>query len=426
MTASRKLFQAFLRYRSVSTDSRNILPDSIFFAIKGENFNGNLFAADALQKGAAIVVVDQPLDQIPEDRKIEVPDVLKALQQLATEYRKQLKTTIVGLTGSNGKTTCKELFREVLSQSYRTVATSGNLNNHIGVPLTILSIPENAQFAVVEMGANHQREIAMLSEICRPDIGYITNFGKAHLEGFGGVDGVIKGKSELYDFLRSNHKKALVNCADSKQLEKSEGVERITFGNCAGADVVIRNLNLEIAGAEIDGTVIHSQLTGDFHFINIAAAVALGRYFNVPLELIQKAIEAYSPRMNRSEWRRTGSNEVLMDAYNANPDSMQASIQAFARLNKENKWCVLGDMFELGDYAEEEHQYILNLLQSLDLKNVVLVGPYFYAQNNNNLYSAFQTTEEALSYFNNQKLKNATVLLKGSRGMKLEKLIEVL
>jgi UDP-N-acetylmuramoyl-tripeptide--D-alanyl-D-alanine ligase len=420
------LLQTFLKQGVISTDTRVIKPNSIFFALKGENFNGNTFAKQALEAGASHVVVDEDIADLPADKLFRVENVLIALQDLARAYRKTFTGTVIGLTGSNGKTTCKELFRDVLQTTYSTHATSGNLNNHIGVPLTILATPADTEMVIVEMGANHQKEIELLSSICMPDIGYITNFGKAHLEGFGGVEGVIKGKSELYDNIRGRGKKVIVNCADAKQLEKSTGIDRITFGDCANAAIKINDLKREMAAAAFNGLEIQSQLTGDFHFINIAAAIALGHYLKVDDEKIKSAIENYQPQMNRSEWRKTDRNEILLDAYNANPDSMHAVIKTFAQLQKPTKWFVMGDMFELGEYAQREHQDIINTLEKCDAKHVVLVGKNFMDTTSPSGYHKFGSTQEAMDFLENQQLAECTVLLKGSRGMKLETLLAVL
>ncbi len=420
------LYEAFLQTKAVSTDTRNIAKGSIFFALKGENFNGNSFALSALEAGASFVVIDEAQQGLPTSQTFLGADVHTALQDLARTYRLTFTGTVIGLTGSNGKTTCKELIRDVLATTFNTKATVGNLNNHIGVPLTLLSVPVNTAMVVVEMGANHQKEIELLSGICLPDIGYITNFGKAHLEGFGGIDGVIKGKSELYTNLRERGKKAIVNCADKKQLEQSERLSRIIFGDCLNADIKITDLKGEMAAAAFDGHEIHAQLTGDFHFTNIAAAIALGHLLGVKTADIKLAIENYRPQMNRSEWRKTDKNEVLLDAYNANPDSMQASIQTFNRLQKPNKWYVLGDMFELGGYTAIEHQSIVTMLEDLGALNVLLVGPAFLKTTGPKHYNYHEKTAQALAFLADQNLRGCTILLKGSRGMKLETLLEVL
>lgn len=421
-----KLLDIFLASKKVSTDSRSDLTNSIFFALKGEKFNGNTFAAEALAKGASYVVIDEAQPNLPQDQFILVDDVLTTLQDLARAYRETFTGKVIGLTGSNGKTTCKELFRDVLATTYTTAATKGNLNNHIGVPLTLLQTPADAEMVIIEMGANHQKEIELLSSICKPDVGFITNYGKAHLEGFGGVEGVIKGKSELFENLRANQKVALVNCSDKKQLEKSFGITRVTFGHCAEADIYIEDLKNEMAAAKYQDEVIESQLTGAFHFNNIAAAIALGAYFNVSPSAIKKAISAYTPSMNRSQWHSTLKNEVLLDAYNANPDSMQASVLAFSKLNKPNKWFILGDMFELGEYTYEEHQRIVNMLDNAAATHVVLIGEAFGQTTQPAHFMHVKTTDLALAYLKSEHLSNCTILLKGSRGMRLEQLLEVL
>lgn len=426
MNTTERIFQAFKECGKIATDTRKITPGSIFFALKGENFNGNTFAAQALQAGAACVVVDDQNLNLPIEKTFLVDNVLSALHDVARMHRNSFTGMVIGLTGSNGKTTCKELFRDVLATTFNTQATIGNLNNHVGVPLTLLSIPSDTEMVVVEMGANHQKEIELLSSICLPDIGYITNFGKAHLEGFGGVEGVIKGKSELYQNLRERGKKALVNCADKKQLEKSEGITRITFGEYLDATIQVKNLNREMAAAQFENVNIQSQLTGEFHFTNIAAAIALGHVMGVKTADIKRAIESYTPQMNRTEWRKTERNEVLMDAYNANPDSMQASIRTFGKLQKPNKWFVVGDMFELGEATATEHQAIVSQLEQLGAQHVILVGAAFVATHAPKTFLTFKSTPEALEYLRQEQITQSTILLKGSRSMKLETLLEVL
>ena len=422
MSAREQLLKAFLKFKSVNTDTRSIKKDQIFFALKGDNFNGNKYALHALEAGASLVVVDELTENLSEGKFLMVENVLQALQDLAKDYRKYLRGTVIGLTGSNGKTTCKELFRDVLKTTYTTHATSGNLNNHIGVPLTLLSTPADTEMVIIEMGANHQKEIELLCKIAQPDLGYITNFGKAHLEGFGGIEGVIKGKSELYDYLRTHKKEALI-CADDKlQVEKSDGIKRFLFGKTG--DFVIKDLQTDFASAEINRTIIHSNLTGSFHFTNIAAAIALGLHFNVDLENIKHAIETYKPQMNRSEWRKTDANEILLDAYNANPDSMNAAIKTFASLNKPNKWFILGDMFELGKFGAEEHQKTADYLEECQVENAILIGSNFNRTEHS--YSSFNSTAEAREFIRDQNIVNGTILLKGSRGMKLETLLDIL
>ena len=327
-------FEAFLQCKAVSTDTRNIVPSSVFFALKGARFNGNEFALQALAEGASYAVVDEPVGE--DHRLLQVDDVLTALQDCAMQYRRHLSIPIIGLTGSNGKTTNKELFHAVLSTQFNVHATKGNFNNHIGVPLTLLSIPEATELAVIEMGANHQGEIALLASVCEPDLGYITNYGKAHMEGFGGVEGIIKGKSELYDFIRSNkNASVLLNVDDPIQIEKSQGCATITFGQHSGQYQWLPKAEGEFAGLcfehEHHVYKIKSQLSGSFNETNIAAAVALGLHYGITAANIVKAIESYVPSMNRVEWRDTAHNKVLLDAYNANPTSMSLSVESFAK-----------------------------------------------------------------------------------------------
>lgn len=423
------VFETFLKCGSVSTDTRTIAPGALFFALKGGSFNGNVFAKQALDLGAAFAVVDEVYE--PDERFIVVPDALRALQECATAYREYLDIPIIALTGSNGKTTNKELFHAVLAMKYRVHATAGNFNNHIGVPLTLLAIPAAAEMAVVEMGANHQGEIAHLSEICRPNLGYITNFGKAHLEGFGGVEGVIKGKSELYNYLKSQPTAAfLVNADDPIQVEKTDGVkELIAFGK-EGAEYQWESLNdgpmaaIKFKAPGQPELEIHSQLSGKFHEINIAAAATLGTYWEVDGADIKHAIEHYRPNMNRSEWRNTGRNEVLLDAYNANPTSMALSIENFITWHP-NGLLVLGDMFELGTESRKEHQAIVDLIDNQFSGDVILVGKHFSEVAGS--YLCFADAQELLNYWNEKGApKGAHILLKGSRGIALEQLLSAL
>ncbi len=419
------LYQAYLKSKGVNTDTRSVNEGEIYFALKGPSFNGNLFAQMALDKGAMAVVIDEEVEVDSSAMVFQVEDVLSTLQDLARHHRKQLKFPFIGLTGSNGKTTAKELFRSVLSQKFKVHATHGNLNNHIGVPLTILSIPKDTEIAVVEMGANHQKEIELLSSISIPDIGYITNFGKAHLEGFGGVEGVIKGKSELYTQVRSTKSIALVNYNDHKQMEKSEGIDRITYGaNQATYPMNFLDDN-EPATVVYNNQRFESQLTGSFHTANIGAAISLGLHFGLNAEQIQTGISAYKPQNNRSEWREKGSNKIMLDAYNANPNSMEASILSFMKSTSAPRFLILGDMFELGDTSPEEHQKIVDLCTDLEA-NIILVGEHFNQTSDSNNFKRFTKTEECAANLREHPIKNASILLKGSRGMRLETLLEFL
>ena len=343
-----QLHSLFLECGSVSTDTRKIKNNDMFFALKGENFNGNTYAKKALEAGARYSIIDE-VEYKTSDKTILVDNVLETLQALATFHRLYLKIPILALTGSNGKTTTKELINSVLTQNFKTTATVGNLNNHIGVPLTLLSMNQNTEIGIVEMGANHQKEIEFLCNIAKPDFGYITNFGKAHLEGFGSVEGVIKGKSEMYDFLIANNKTIFVNSNDSIQVDKTESATRFTFGN-NNSDANIRFKDAQpFVISLFKAEEIKSQLIGDYNFNNIAAAIAIGQYFKVAITDIKKAIEGYTPTNNRSQIIEKDSNKIILDAYNANPTSMHAALLNFEK-QKGNKIAVLGDMFELNKF----------------------------------------------------------------------------
>ncbi|MCH1400891.1 MAG: UDP-N-acetylmuramoyl-tripeptide--D-alanyl-D-alanine ligase [Schleiferiaceae bacterium] len=421
-------FEAYLQCKAVSTDTRNIVPGSVFFALKGARFNGNEFALQALAEGASYAVVDEPVGE--DHRLLQVDDVLTTLQDCAKQYRRHLGIPIIGLTGSNGKTTNKELFHAVLSTHFNVHATKGNFNNHIGVPLTLLSIPEATELAVIEMGANHQGEIALLASICEPDLGYITNYGKAHMEGFGGVEGIIKGKSELYDFIRShNNAYVLLNTDDPIQIEKSQGCATITFGQHSGQYQWLPKAEGEFAGLcfEHEHHVhnVKSQLSGSFNETNIAAAVALGLHYGITAANIVKAIKSYVPSMNRVEWRETAHNKVLLDAYNANPTSMSLSVESFAKWHP-NGYLILGDMFELGTAADEEHEAMVQLVcESGMSERCILVGDFFGRTSWEGAH--FGTAAELAKYWNEKGApKDAHILLKGSRGIALEQLLPLL
>lgn len=421
------IHQYFLESSGVSTDSRNVPVKSIFFALKGDNFNGNMFAQEALDKGAFKVVIDEKKFHKDTGETILVENVLVTLQQLAYFHRNYLGLHIISLTGSNGKTTSKELISAVLSQKFKTVATKGNLNNHIGVPLTLLSMDSETEIGIVEMGANHLGEIKMLSEIAKPDFGYITNFGKAHLEGFGSLEGVIQGKTELYQFLKDHNKKIFVNANDSKQLENSKGISRITFGD-SNADYVIKLLDsTNHLLVEYNGTEIQSNLVGVYNFANVSAAIAIGAYLNVSVNDIKQGIENYVPSNNRSQLMQRGSNTILLDAYNANPTSMMAALENFKQTKGDNKVIFLGDMFELGTDSEAEHQNIVNFLTENNFGKVFLTGSNFYkAKNSASHIKQFKTFDDLKEMIKTQELENATVLIKASRGMALERILDLL
>ncbi|PRX53633.1 UDP-N-acetylmuramoyl-tripeptide--D-alanyl-D-alanine ligase [Flagellimonas meridianipacifica] len=420
-----ELYQIFLEHPEVSTDTRKINPNCLFFALKGPNFNGNEFANQALEKGAAYAVIDEAKFKV-SDKYILVDSVLETLQKLATYHRNQCSAKIISLTGSNGKTTTKELIFSVLSKKYNSIATQGNLNNHIGVPLTLLSIKSDTEMAVVEMGANHQKEIAFLSSIAQPDFGYITNFGKAHLEGFGGVEGVIKGKSELYDFLIAHDKYVFMNADDPIQLEKlGTYVKKIGY---SASNPQYYSIQLKESSPfvilEVEKTRISTQLTGAYNFTNCCAAIVMGKYFNVPLEDIKSALEGYSPENNRSQIIEKGRIKIILDAYNANPTSMEMAIRNFDNMKTPDSYLILGDMFELGDVSAEEHQSIADLTKTLGFTNVLLVGNHFYGVQTP--FLKFQTFEEIKNYLESHPVEKGNMLIKGSRGMALERILDYL
>lgn len=398
----------------------------MFFAIKGENFDANTFAAQALELGALFVVIDNEAYAI-DDRTILVENSLEMLQELAKFHRAYLKLPIIALTGSNGKTTTKELINVVLSEKYKTRATVGNLNNHIGVPLTLLSFTKETEIGIVEMGANHKKEIEFLCEIAQPDFGYITNFGKAHLEGFGGVEGVIIGKSEMYQYLSKKDKVAFVNLEDPIQIEKSTGIESFTFGiGKADANLRINTIQANpFVVIAYDNFSVESHLIGLYNANNINAAVAIGTYFKVEEVAIKRAIENYIPENNRSQLLKKGSNQIILDAYNANPSSMAVAIANFLQLESLNKVMILGDMFELGNESQQEHKLIVDSLLDQDKSVCYLIGKSFYehktGKDNLHFYETFDAFAEFLK---TTHFAENTILIKGSRGMALERTLE--
>lgn len=418
----------FLECSTVSTDTRKIEKNCLFVALKGENFDANAFAKEALEKGAKYVIIDNPSYYI-DQKTILVNNSLEALQELAKFHRKYIGLPIIALTGSNGKTTTKELIHAVLAKKYNTIATIGNLNNHIGVPLTLLRFTKDTEIGIVEMGANHQKEIEFLCDIAQPDYGYITNFGKAHLEGFGGVEGVIKGKSEMYSYLEENNKLAFVNLDDSIQNEKTKTLKRYSFS------IYENNPNLRISSIEAnpmvqikyENYVINSHLIGIYNANNINAAITIGNYFEVPDELIKEAIENYIPENNRSQMIHKNNNEIILDAYNANPSSMSAAIANFIQLEKPNKIAILGDMFELGKESLAEHKKIIQLLENETEITSYFIGKDFFANKTNNTHTLFFEDFSSFSkYLIEKRPTNNLILIKGSRGMALEKTLEII
>jgi UDP-N-acetylmuramoyl-tripeptide--D-alanyl-D-alanine ligase len=421
-----EIHNLFLKCQSLSIDTRKIEKGSMFFAIKGENFDANTFAKEALDLGALYVVIDNESYFI-DDRTILVNNSLETLQELSKFHRNYLKLPIVALTGSNGKTTTKELINVVLSKKFKTKATIGNLNNHIGVPLTLLSFTKETEIGIVEMGANHKKEIEFLCEIAQPDYGYITNFGKAHLEGFGGVQGVIEGKSEMYQYLLKNNKTVFVNLEDPIQIEKSTGIKNFTFGvNKESADLKIKNIQANpFVVIEYEDFKVESHLIGLYNANNINAAVSIGKYFNVEDALIKEAIENYIPANNRSQLLKKGSNEIILDAYNANPSSMAVAITNFLQLENQNKIMILGDMFELGNESHEEHKAIVDSLSNQNKSKCYLIGKSFYENKISNANIQFYETFDAFAaYLKTIEFKDNTILIKGSRGMALERTLD--
>lgn len=428
-----ELYNLFRQYPSVQTDTRKLKAGDIFFALKGDNFNGNTFAKKAIEAGAAYAVIDEAAYEI-SGKTIWVDDVLTALQQLAKHHRQQFNTLPTGrqvpflaITGSNGKTTTKELVHAVLASTFKTYTTEGNLNNHIGVPLTILKIKADAELAVIEMGANHQKEIASYCEYALPTHGLITNCGKAHLEGFGGVEGVRKGKGELFDYLRSNNGTAFAMWDYDYLHEMSKGISTIIKYGTGNADVegvAIKSepfLQVKInKGANID--IIKTQLVGDYNLPNVLAAVAAGKHFGIPDSKIKDAIEAYAPSNSRSQMLEKGTNKIILDAYNANPSSMKLAIENFAKINADKKVLLLGAMAELGDESMAEHEAIATLLQQYKWHNVVLVGGDFLKINHP--FLSFTNAAEAKIWLQQQQLNNSHLLIKGSRSMKMETVLE--
>lgn len=423
----KNLYLKFLECTSISTDTRKIEENSMFFALKGDNFDANTFAKEALEKGAKYVVIDNPKYHI-EGKTIIVGNTLITLQELANHHRRVLKTPIIALTGSNGKTTTKELINVVLSTKFKTIATIGNLNNHIGVPLTLLRFNEETEIGIVEMGANHQKEIEFLCQIAEPNFGYITNFGKAHLEGFGGVEGIIKGKSELYNYLKQNNQLVFVNLDDTLQKEKTETTKRFTFSyENSNSNVKIKSIEANpMVKVEFNDTKINSQLIGAYNANNINAAIAFGKYFNIEDISIKKAIENYTPTNNRSQLIEKNGNKIILDAYNANPSSMTAAIANFTQIEKTSKVAILGDMFELGTESLSEHKNVVNLLKNEDTITSHFVGKDFYSTKENSTHLHFHKDFEELSkYLKENKLTESFILIKGSRGMALERILEI-
>ena len=433
MLALKKLYSFYLNSSEVTTDSRSILPGSIFFALKGEKFNANLFVAEAFEKGAKYVVVDEIANNDWQEKfganLILVDDVLKTLQQLAGFHRSKLKCLVLAITGSNGKTTSKELIAALLSKKFRTYATKRNLNNHIGIPLTLLSFKQDAEFSIIEMGANHQGEIASYCEYTLPDYGLITNVGFAHLEGFGGFEGVVKGKTELYRYIVSKGGKIFLNTDNERLIESWQKVEgsttnSITYGKSSqslGHGKI--GTSKEFISVIINGEPIQTNLVGEYNFENVLSAVCIGKYFGVEQKDIKSAIENYFPSNNRSQKILYGTNTIILDAYNANPSSMEEALKNFEKLEAENKVVILGEMMELGKYAKQEHEKIVAQVEKMKLAKRVFIGHGFSFLKDNSDLLYFENAEGVKEWFNQQQFNNFCILIKGSRKNELEKIL---
>lgn len=428
-----KLYPGYLKSRHVTIDSREVRPGSIFFGIKGDHADGNDFAAHALNQGAAWVVYDKPELAVQSEKLILTHDSLAALQGLASYHRKHINIPVIAITGSNGKTTTKELITAVLSQAMVVGSTKGNLNNHLGVPLTLLNQGKNMECLIVEMGANHPEEIACLCHIAKPTHGLITNIGRAHLEGFGGLEGVIRAKRELYQYLSENQGIAFVNADDELLMDLSMSQTRMLYGNHKDSLVSITSLEkgyflgMEYKLSGQDETHhIQTKLSGDYNAQNILAALCLGKYFGVPCQNMAMAISSYDPVNNRSQVVRTQTNTLISDLYNANPSSMEAAIKHFSQLDATNKMLILGDMLELGVESEREHKEIIQLLSKLGLEKVLLVGPAFSKAAQDTGIKTFISSDVCRKWLDDDKIRDHLILIKGSRGIRMEEVIPAL
>lgn len=423
MTTIASIYEKFKSCKGFTTDTRKIENGQLFFCLKGANFNGNKFAADALKKGAQYVVIDEK-EYLSDERMILVDDVLKCMQDLANYHRKKFDIPVLGITGTNGKTTTKELVHAVMSRKYKTHATAGNFNNHIGVPMTLLSMPEDTEFAIIEMGANHLGEIAELCEIAEPNYGLITSIGKAHLEGFGDLQGVINTKNELFQSVIKTEGKLFVNADNDLLMELSSKAKRMTYGQSTAADVSARLLVEEaFVGANWEGVEIVSQLVGSYNFDNMMAAICLGEAFDIPKDEIINALREYTPQNQRSQLMTTAKNKIVVDAYNANPTSMAAALDSFKLAEADEKLLILGDMLELGKESQIEHMGIVQKLKEMGFKDVILVGPEFVNVAEGSGFNSFNDNQQALEYLKSNPVKGKLVLLKGSRGIALEVLL---
>lgn len=420
------LYKLFLKSTGVCTDTRDIKKNSIFFALKGGNFNGNLYAEEALEKGALFAVVDEEVSE--NEDVFKVKDVLKSLQELAHYHRKNFKCPVIGITGTNGKTTTKELLFEVLNSHFETYATRGNLNNHIGVPLTLLSIPVNAEMVIIEMGANKPGDIKELSEIASPDYGLITNVGKAHLEGFGSFEGVKRTKGELYQNIADSNGRVFLNTSNQELMDMAKNLNQSQIEAYLGEGSKIKSqlisqtpcVNIEVEGVG----QVSTRIVGGYNYENIMAAITVGNYFKVPIDKVIRAISNYESTNNRSQVIKKGSNSIILDAYNANPTSMASALTNFINIEADKKVVILGDMFELGEVSDLEHRNVVELVLSLGLTSAIFCGEEFYKQKTElGGFVFLQKIEELKVWLSKNSIMRSFILLKGSRGMKLEELI---
>ena len=414
------IYKIFNKHPNVTTDTRNIKENSIFFALKGDNFNGNEFAKKAIADGCHYAIIDQAEFKLNE-KYILVENVLECLQNLASYHRDQLIIPVIGITGTNGKTTSKELIHSCLSTELNTLATDGNYNNHIGVPLTLLRVKKEHDIAIIEMGANHENEIKYLCEIAKPNYGIITNIGKAHLEGFKNIGGVKKTKKELYDYIKINNGKIFINNDDPILNEISKDIDSISYGLNGEINGSIKESSI-FTNVQYKSHIIETQLIGTYQFYNIMLSIAVATHFGIKLKNISKALTTYKPSNNRSQVIKTESNTMILDAYNANPSSMYEMINSFSKIQNKNKICILGDMAELGKYSQKEHLNIIHLLEKLKIK-CLFVGNEFSKHNKNN---SFTNVYSLIDYLNSKQIKESTVLIKGSRSIALEKIVKVL
>ncbi len=426
-----QLYDLFKESTGVTTDSRKIGKGQIFFALWGDRYNGNKFASEALEKGASWAVIDDPVFET--EKTILVDDCLFELQALAAHFRKELNVPVLAITGTNGKTTTKELLAAILSNKYKVHFTKGNLNNHIGVPLTILSAPVGTELMIIEMGASHIGEIRTLCLIAKPDHGIITNIGTAHIEGFGSVDGVVRSKTELYEYLRKVNGIALYNDKDPVLAEKIFKLinRAVPFSDPTGTDLIVESVSSDL-NLRISITYLHhafnisTNLFGNYNLENVRAAVASGLFFGVEINDIVSTIEKYQPANNRSQVKITKSNMLICDSYNANPTSMHLALESFSAIKADRKIVVLGDMLELGEKSEEEHIKILNSLQEYTIEKALLVGPVFKKISSKSGFKAFNNVDELIDFIKQEPVKGNTILIKGSRGIRLEKVYDLL